>query len=301
MTEGVVEKRFHIFGSTCHLLIGSGTTDSTYLLDMAQAELARLEARYSSFRPGSIVQEINAAAGNDSYIPLDPESRSLFTYVTALWDQSNHLFDPTCRVLVDCHDSQGGVRVTADQLQQAIKLVDWSKLEIGPRGARLAARGMAINLDNCIRPYAVDSVRKILLRNGVTNALIEMDQDAACIGRQPDGANWLVGLRYPKGPRTVVTRLKFNDRGFAMRGNFEQRVNIAGENFGRALSPVDAEPIPGLLSVAVIAANCLTACSAASIARLKTEQAGIRWLEKLGLPWIAIDRELKCLGPLAPA
>jgi thiamine biosynthesis lipoprotein len=52
--------------------------------------------------------------------------------------------------------------------------------------------------------------------------------------------------------------------------------------------------------VAVIAENCLTACSAANIARFKTEQAALRWLEKLGLPWMAIDRQLNCHGPLAP-
>jgi thiamine biosynthesis lipoprotein len=128
-----------------------------------------------------------------------------------------------------------------------------------------------------------------------------MDRDVASIGKQGDGANWLVGVRHPKGSRTAITRLKLNDKGFAMRGNFEHRVSVAGENFGRALSPVDAQPLLGLLSVTVIAENCLTACSAASIARLKTEPAGLRWLEKLGYPWMAIDREMNCRGPLAPS
>ena len=169
------------------------------------------------------------------------------------------------------------------------------------KGARLPLTGMAVNLDDCIKPYAVDSVRKILVRRGVTNGLIEMDRDVASIGRQEDGANWLVGVRHPKGPRTAITRMKLNDKGFAMRGDFERRICIGGENFGRALSPVDAQPLPGLLSVAVIAENCLTACSAASIARLKTEPAGLRWLEKLGYPWMAIDRDLHCHGPLAPS
>ena len=109
-----------------------------------------------------------------------------------------------------------------------------------------------------------------------------------------------MGFRHPKGPRTAIARLKLNNKGFAMRGNFEHRIQLGAENFGRALSPVDGQPLPGLLSVAVVADNCLTACSAASIARLKTEQAGIAWLDKLGLPWLAIDRELNCIGPLSP-
>ena len=168
-------------------------------------------------------------------------------------------------------------------------------------GVRLAHKGMLIDLNNCIRPYAVDSVRKLLARRGVEHALIEMDRDIATIGKQTDGANWLVGVRHPHGPRTAITLLKLNGKGYAMRGDFERRVNLSGENFGRGLSPVDGYPVPGLLSVIVIAENCLTACSTASIARLKTEPAAIKWLDSLGMPWMAIDRQLVCRGPLAPA
>jgi len=294
------EKRLLVFGSSCRVLLGGAADRSDSLLESAQSEFARLETKFASFSADSVIASINQSAGTGSFTPLDAESRSLFSYVSALWDQSNHLFDPTTRVLRSCYNSEGRLIATEAHLQGMLKLVGWSGLEITDKGAYLPVRGMEINLDSCIRPYAIDSVRKILVKNGVKNALIEMDQDVASIGKQPDGANWLVGLRHPTGKRTAITRLKLNDKGFAMRGNFEQRVMIGDENFGRALSPIDAQPLPGLLSVAVIADSCLTACSAASIARLKTEPAGLRWLEKLGLPWMAIDRQLNCLGPLAP-
>lgn len=296
----IFENRMHIFGSACHLLISSCGDDDSKPLDLAQNELARLEAKFASFRPDSVVDNINRAAGTGKSTPLDAESRSLFSYVTALWEQSNHLFDPTTRALLDCYNSDGELTATPDTLKETLELVGWSNLEISASGARLPSLRMEINLDNIIRPYAVDSTRKLLIRHGVENALIGLDQDVASIGRQPDGANWLVGMKYPKGRRPAITRLKMNDRGFSIRGNFERRVNVSGENFGRTLSPVDALPLPGLLSVAVIADNCLTACSAANIARLKTESAGLDWLEELGLPWMAIDRALHCHGPLAP-
>jgi thiamine biosynthesis lipoprotein len=157
---------------------------------------------------------------------------------------------------------------------------------------------MMVDLNSCIRPYAVDSARKILLKSGATNALIDFDKDVATIGKQSDGANWLVGMRYPDGSRTAIERFKVNNRGYTVRGNYEKSLKINGERFSRILSPVDGHPIPGLLGVAVIADTCLTACSAASIARLKTEANALKWLDKLGLPWLAIDRALTCHGPL---
>jgi thiamine biosynthesis lipoprotein len=292
--------RLHAFGSSCHIVIDDSRGNGTDLLQIAQEELRRIELKFSSYLPDSTISQINQAAGTGAYIALDEEARSLFHYASALWEQSKHLFDPTTRILQDCYDSSGKLHATKDQLQAMLKLVGWKSLDITQEGARLAGKGMLIDLNGCVRPYAIDSVRKVLTRAGATNALIEMDRDIATIGKQPDGANWLIGIRFPKGSRAAITRLKLNDRGFAMRGDFESAISREGERFGRALSPIDGQPIPGLLSVAVIADNCLAASGAASIARLKIEPAALKWLENLGLPWMAIDRELQCHGPLAP-
>jgi thiamine biosynthesis lipoprotein len=259
-----------------------------------------LEQKFSSYHPESITSRINQTAGTGYFVPLDAEARSLFHFVDALWEESKHIFDPTTRILQDCYTSTGVLCASQDQLQKMLKLVGWRNLEITAEGVHMSDKGMLIDLNSCVRPYALDSVRRLLLRNDVSNAYIEMDQDVATIGKHPDGSNWLAGVRIPKGTRAAIVRLKLNHKGFAMRGDFEQTVEIQGEYFGRALSPVDGQPIPGLLSVAVIAETCLTACSAASVARLKTEATGIKWLEKLGLPWLAVDRQHNCHGPLAP-
>jgi thiamine biosynthesis lipoprotein len=295
----ISENRLHAFGKSCHLIIDNSDGRGTELLSRCQDEIVRLENKFSSYMPRSIISQINQAAGTGHSVPLDAEARSLFEYVTALWDESKHVFDPTTRVLMDCYGSGGELAVPQNTMKKMLKLVGWVNLELKPQGAQMSCKGMRIDLNQCIRPYALDSLRKLLLRNGTTNAYIEMDQDAVTIGKQPDGANWLVGARIPKGSRAAIVRLKLNNMGYAMRGDFEQTSNQSGETFGRALSPVDGQPIPGLLSVAVIAENCLTACGAANVARFKTEVSALKWLQKLGLPWLAVDRRYNCHGPLA--
>lgn len=292
--------RLQVFGRNCHLVIDDSDGRADELLSICQAELKRLEDKFSSYHPESITSQINQAAGTGHFVPLDAEARSLFNFINALWEESKHLFDPSTRILHQCYSSNGALQASPEQLAAMLKLVGWRNLEVGVAGAHMACKGMLIDLNNCVRPYALDSIRKMLLSQNVSNAYIEMDQDVVTIGKQPDGANWLVGLRIPKGTRAAIVRLKVNHKGFAVRGDFEQRWVQGEELFGRALSPVDGQPIPGLLSVAVIADNCITACSAANIARLKTEATGIKWLEKLGLPWMAVDRKLNCHGPLAP-
>ena len=295
------ELRLNAFGSSCHIIVDNSTDAGEEYLSIARQELERLDLKFSAFYPDSIISRINQAAGTGYVTPLDPESRSLFQYVNALWNESKHIFDPTTRLLQNCYAEDGRLLASKAQLQGMLKLVGWSRLEMTTEGASLTAKGMVIDLNACVRPYAVDAVRKQLMKHGASNALIEMDRDIASIGKQPDGANWLIGARIPRGGGAVITRFKLNQRGYALRGDFERSITLENERFSRALSPIDGQPVPGLLSVGVIADDCLTACSAASVARLKTEQAGMAWLDSLGLQWIAIDRELACHGPLAPS
>lgn len=294
------ELKLQAFGRACRFTVDSRSAVPDQLLALCYDEVARLEQKFSAYRQDSVISRINQNAGTGVYVPLDAESRGLFDYVSALWTESNHVFDPTTRLLQNCYDNKGRLRATREQLQGMLTHVGWKHMDVNTEGAHLTKKGMLIDLNSCVRPYVIDSIRKQLIREGAEQALLEMGPDIATIGKQPDGANWLVGVRYPKGPRVAIARLKLNGQGFAIRGDYEQATMENGERFGRALSPVDGQAIPGLLCVAVIAENCLSACGAASVARLKTEANGIKWLEKLGMPWMAVDRQLICHGPLAP-
>jgi thiamine biosynthesis lipoprotein len=298
VTGSKLESRFRVFGRPCHLVLKLDHDVTQENLLEAEQEFRRIESKFDSFEQTSLIGQINQRAGSGEFTALDAEARSLFQYAHILWDQSNHLFDPTACLLRRFYDDSPTPVGVALDMQRDLSLIGWSKLEVNDRGAHLSQAGALLDLNNCVRPYAVDRVRKVLAKSGVKNALIDLDQDVATLGRQPDGANWLVGMRYPSGGSTSIERFKLNDRSYTTRGDFERALTIKGERFGRALSPVDGFPIPGLLCIAVIADSCLEACSAASIARLKTEENALRWLNSIGLPWLAIDRQLNCHGPL---
>ncbi len=296
----LAEIRLQAFGRSCRLVVDNTQGQGQNLLALCQEELSRLELKFSSYEPQSLIGRLNECAGTGVFLELDAESASLFDFVHALWARSNHLFDPTSVILKNCYDDKGRLRASSEQLQAILRLVGMKHLERTEAGVHLSRKGMLIDLNSCVRPYAVDSLRKVLVSNNARHALIEMDHDIATVGKQPGGANWLVGVRLPKGSSVAISRLKLNDLSYAMRGDFERATVRDNEHFGRALSPVDGQPVPGLLSVGIRAESCLTACSAACIARLKTETAGLKWLESLGLPWLAIDRNLQCHGPLSP-
>ena len=299
MIQHKSEIRFRALGSSCHICVASADGRGEKLLALAKNELLRLESKFSTHQPSSLVSKINSAAGSGNYTPLDKESRSLFEFANALWRESNHQFDPSSEILRDCYCNGLPVKGSAALLKARLAHVGWNKVEFNDNGVRLFNRGMLVDLDGCVRPYAADSIRRILLQHKVSSALVSLDEDIATIGKQHDGANWLVGVKYPKQSGVAIARLKLNYSGYAIRGDFKQSITIDGERYGTALSPVDGQPIPGLLSVGVMAESCLAASGAASVARAKTEQSALNWLRGLGLPWVAIGRDMKSHGLLS--
>ncbi|TGD74128.1 hypothetical protein E4634_08325 [Mangrovimicrobium sediminis] len=296
----MLKNRFHCFGASCQITLLSPEDNAEELFSLAKDEMLRLEAKFSSHLSTSLVSSINSTAGTTHVTELDPEARSLFAFVNAVWTKSKHVFDPTTCLLANCYSTDGRLQATPAQLSGMLNLVGWDKLEITAEGARLQREGMLIELDDCVRPYALDCLRKMLLARGIQHACLELDSEAVTIGRQPDGSNWLLGVRHPHRGQTAISRVKLNNRGFASCGEFERRIRHEGEDYGWGLSPVDGYPIPGLLSVSVLADSCLSAFGAAAVARSRTEQAAVKWLDNLGLPWMGVDRQLKTIGPLAP-
>ncbi|MBN7795123.1 FAD:protein FMN transferase [Parahaliea mediterranea] len=295
----LVEKRFHALGRACHIVVGDLNGRGPALLELAIGELRRIEGRLGAHRQGSLVHAFNHSLSPSTSAAIDGEVRQLLEYISAIREKTNNVFDPSIVCVDKLWRSTAPLPPTDQAIQTALTMTGWHHVRHDGNSLRSDTSELMLNLDSCICPYVVDSLRRLLLREGVTSALIDLDRDVGTIGRQPDGANWLVGIRYPHGSRTAIHRMKLNNACYSQRGNFERRLMINGEHFGQAFSPADGYPIPGPLSVAVAAPQALEACAAATVARFRAEQEALDWLSALNLPWLSIDRSRGCHGPLA--
>ena len=293
------EYRGTALGRPCHILAQGDSDQGDELLQVAIEELARLESKYSAHHPDSVVYQVNQRAGTAQPTTLDAESKSLFDFVGAIWEQSLHQFDPTLQLIHHCYNAGEPVKGYRSRIAQLLPDLGWQKLLVDGDSATLSSGSAILDLNSCVRPYAADSAIRALKNAGATSAMVNLDSDYATIGKQPDGSNWLCGIRYPRGRSAAISRIKLNNAGYSIRGDYEQCLVIDNERFSRAVSPVDGLPVPGLLSVAVVGAKALDAFGATTVARFKTEPAALEWLSELGMPWFAIDRELNCHGPLS--
>jgi thiamine biosynthesis lipoprotein len=284
----LVRHPFTAMGGPCELQLYA---DSPALAQAAfaagEAEVRRLEARYSRYRDDSVVTRINRGAGGDP-VEVDDETARLLDYADTAFHQSDGAFDLTTGALRRAWDFKAR-RVPAQAALDAVQRhVGWDKLR-WQRPRLTLPEGMELDLGGVVKEYAADCAARALAGAGIVRGLVELGGDIAIVGPHPDGSAWQVGIRHPRDPETAIATVELARGAIASSGDYERFFEAAGRRYCHILDPRTGWPVQGLSAVSVIAPQCLVAGTATTIAMLKGPAQGPRWLAELGLPHLYVD------------
>ncbi len=257
-------------------------------------EVQRIEAKYSRYRPGSVVSRINAAAGG-APIPVDDETRALLAYAQACWEQSEGAFDATSGILRRAWNFNEPHVPSDAELAPLLDRIGWRHVEVGEGGVRLAREGMELDFGGFGKEYAADRAARVLSQAGVASALVSLAGDVAILGAQPGGEPWRVGIRHPRAPGKLIATLELEWGGVATSGDYERFIDVDGVRHSHILDPRTGRSARGFQSVTVHAPTCLVAGSATTVAMLKGERAGVDWLDAFGLAYLCVTADGRVL------
>ena len=274
-------------GSPCELKLSGEPGFCQQVAADCQREAARFETQYSRFTTDSITAQINAAAGG-SVVPIDAECRAILAYAGVCWGLSDGLFDITSGVLRRVW-TKGRLQLpTPDELRPILALIDWQKVELSDAGVRLGMPGMEIDLGGVVKEYAADALAQRIREAGVQHAVVNLGGDIFCVGTNPEGLPWRIGIKDPDG-RGAIAQVGIANAGLATSGGYERYFEIDGKRFSHLLNPATGMPVESLASVSVIAEQSVVAGSIATIALLKGQADGLHWLRTLECDFLAID------------
>lgn len=286
------EHRFVAMGGSCSLRIDSEDgADAEKAAIAAEAEVRRLERKFSRFLPDSLVTAINNAAGLGRFIPIDSETEGLLNFADTLWQQSGGLFDPTSGVLRQAWDFRSDKLPRQESLDRLLPLVGWERVQRGPGSVYLPHTGMELDLGGYVKEYAADAAASVLRSHGMTNALVDLAGDMQAVGSQGNGEAWRIGIRSPGNGDQAVGGLNLTEAGLASSGNYERCINLNGKRYGHILNPHTGWPVEGLAAVSVSASQCLVAGGIATIAMLLPANKALSWITDLGVPFLAVDAD----------
>ncbi|WP_148704820.1 FAD:protein FMN transferase [Methanosarcina siciliae] len=273
----------------------SNESEASKAIDDAFSEIYRIDALMSPSKEDSQLTILNTVgkvenAGPDFIYVLE---RSKYYS-----EKSGGAFDVTIQPVLDLWKSKflpGGSQEppTADELNETLKLVNYSKISI-ENGTVSLEPGMRIALGGIAKGYAVDKAIEALEKDGIENAFVNAGGDGKYIGQKPDGTPWMVGLQNPDKNGQYATAIEARDIAVATSGNYERYFNESAR-VSHISDPRTGYPSEGIISSTVIAGNAIDADSFATTVFVLGEEEGLEMIENLeGIECLIIteDRRL---------
>ena len=249
---------------------------------IVQAEAARIETRFSRYRPDTVVSKINASQG--AALVVDDEMASLLDYAAQCHALSQGLFDITSGVLRRAWGRfDGSDRIPdADAIAAILPLVGWDKV-IWRRPEIILPSGMEIDFGGFGKEYAVDrAVMRLAVETDLA-FLVNFGGDLRVSGTRRGGQPWPISLESIEVEGAVEATLEIASGALATSGDARRFLLKDGVRYSHILDPRTGWPIVDPpRSVTVAAPTCLEAGLMTTLAMLKGSQAEV-FLEQEGV------------------
>ena len=230
-----------------------------------QAEIlqwtADFEATYSRYLPGSVIGQINAAAGGD-WLVIDPPTQHLLELCREMHAITQGIFDAAAMPLLQLwnwreHRKQLPSR---QAIAAACEISGWDKVQLRGESIRLPRLGMGLDLGGIGKEYAVDQVLKLGQKYGVAPALVDFGQDVRACGKSPGKDAWYIGLEDPRQAGNCWGCAAVTNHAVATSGDYVRAFAHEGKRYGHIIDLRSGEPVAnGTRGVSVIAATCTLA------------------------------------------
>ena len=260
--------------SPCEVHVaGADRATAERIVALAAGEAARIEAKFSRYRRGNIVDAINSAEGRT--VVVDPETGGLLDYAARLYELSDGLFDVTSGVLRRVWRFDGSDRVPSrDAIAEWLSLVGWDKVRWRPPELTLPP-GMEIDLGGIGKEYAVDRAAA-LVQPLSTHCLLNFGGDLLALGPQRSSAPWRVGIESVTEAGAAARQIDLSVGALATSGDARRYLLKAGRRYGHVLDPTTGWPVVDApRSVTVAAATCTEAGMLATLALLQGSEAEV--------------------------
>jgi len=255
---------FPALGTTCEVqyVAPGGSTQADGFESAATGWVNAFEAKYTRFRPSSLVSRINAAAGQ-SWIEVDDDDEQLFQLCDALYAMTQGVLDPTALPLIRLWNwkAEHPVIPKEEEIAVARRLVGWKKVLRQPGRVFLPEPGMALDFGGFGKEYAVDFVAEIAVRHGIENVLVDFGHDLRALGLPPGRPAWHIGLEDPQQPGSFKSSLAISGgKGVASSGDYIRCFRMNGRRYGHIVDPRTGHPVAnGCTQATIVADSCLQA------------------------------------------
>lgn len=279
--------------SKTNFLLGTVVEISTFdkhdesIIDKAFARISEIERKMTiNNAETSEIIALNDASGR-SEAKLSPDTFYVAEKGKQYSELSKGRFDITIGPIVKLWNigTEYAAVPDKDKLAEAIKLVDYRKLQLNKENntARLETAGMKVDLGAIAKGYAADEVARILKENGVEHAIINLGGNVLTVGGNINGQPWKIGIQDPFNPRgDFLGIVNIDSKTVVTSGIYERFFEENGKRYHHILDSRNGYPVENnLYSVSIITDKSIDGDALSTTSLLLGADEGMKLIESL--------------------
>lgn len=217
------------------------------------------ESRFSKTISTSEIYQMNHRQPEETTFSLSQDTADLIREGLEYSRLSDGAFDITIEPLSSLWDFTSGEAVIPEEsaIQAATARVDYRNLVLDGNTLTFLSPDTTIDLGSIAKGFIADRLKEYLVGQGVKSAIINLGGNVLCIGEQPDGSPFLIGLQAPFEERnTIYANLEIHDLSVVSSGVYERHFVVDGKNYHHLLNPKTGYPYDnGLISVTILSSR----------------------------------------------
>jgi thiamine biosynthesis lipoprotein len=257
MSEAVHKRVLKLMGNRFEIsVVADNRNWAENQIDLAIAEIQRIEKLLTTFTDDSQTNRINANAGI-APVKVDREvfdlivrslkiselTQGAFDITYGSIDKSLWNFDLSMKSLPDAATAQASVRLI--NYRNVILDNEYTTVFLKEEGMRIGFGGIG-------KGYAADKAKVVLQQNGVKSGIVNAAGDLVTWGTQPNGKAWTIAIADPDQETTPFSTLNISNMAIATSGNYAKYVVIDGKKYSHTIDPKNGLPVSGIKSVSII-------------------------------------------------
>ncbi len=218
----VHKRKLMMLGSPFEVtVVAKDTVAANVYIDMAVAEVRRVENLISDWIPTTQISAINKNAGIRP-VKVDDELFGLVERAIKISQVTDGAFDISYASMDKIWKFDGSMKKmpTPEAIKKSVERIGYKKiiLDTAAKTIYLKDVGMKLGLGGIGQGYIADRIKDMLLAEGCVSGIVNVSGDINAWGKQPDGNPWTVAIVNPMNKNKVFATFPLEDSAVETSG-----------------------------------------------------------------------------------
>lgn len=273
--------------------VANDTIKANEYIDLAVAEVKRIEYLISDWIPTTQISQVNKNAGIQP-VKVNAEVFELVERAIKISQITAGAFDISYASMDKIWKFDGSMKVmpTEEAIKKSVAKIGYKNIILDKKNQTIFLKfeGMKLGLGGIGQGYIADKVKDLLLSKGCKSGIVNVSGDINAWGKQPDGKLWNVGIVNPLNKNKIFATFPLENSAVETSGSYEKYVIFNGKRYSHIIDPRTGYPATGVVSVSVFAKQTEIADALATGIFVLGVEVGIDLVNQLkGVECIIVD------------